>query len=171
LIEHNPLLYLMYGDKHEYLIEAKFSILTALNRWVDPGSFSIAVMTDQPDLFQGWPVQVHPLNEAKLASWMGQGGYVHRRKACAPREMLKCANKTIFVDTGAVFLKGSALVFERVSEGRYLMNQLTFKWAEAARPVSTLACVTVKSEGALLSSDLRLFNSGYLWHDVGGTLR
>lgn len=161
LIERNQLLYLMYGDRHEYLVEAKFSILTALNRRVEPGSFFIAVMTDQPDLFQGWPVQIHPLDEAKLASWMGQGDYVHRRKACAIREGLKYAHKTIFVDTDTVFLKDPALLFERVSEGRYLMDQLEFKWAEAARRREYAGlCEQLKNEGALPSSDLRLFNSG-----------
>lgn len=161
LIKHNQLLYLMYGDKHEYLIEAKFSILTALNRRVEPGSFSIAVMTDQPELFQGWPVEVHPLDEAKLASWMGPGDYVHRRKACAIREGLKYAHKTIFVDTDTVFLMDPALLFERVSEGRYLMDQLEFKWAEAARRGEYAAlCEQLRNEGALPSSDLRLFNSG-----------
>ena len=161
LIERNQLLYLLYGDKHEYLIEAKFSILTALNRRVEPGSFSIAVMTNQPERFENWPVEIHLLDEAKLASWMGQGDYVHRRKACAIREGLTYAHKTIFVDTDTVFLKDPALLFERVSEGRYLMDQLEFKWAEAARRREYAGlCEQLKSEGALPSSGMRLFNSG-----------
>lgn len=116
-------------------------------------------MTDQPDLFQGWPVEIHPLDEAKLASWMGQGDYVHQHKACAIRERLKYAHKTIFVYT--VFLKDSTLLFGWVSEGRYLMDQLEFKWAEAARRREYAGlCERLKNEGTLPSSDLRLFNSG-----------
>lgn len=161
MIKDNQLLYLVYGEKHEYLIEAKFSILSALNQRAEPDSFSIAVMTDQPDHFQGWPVDIYPLDAAKLALWMGQGDYVHRRKACAIREGLQYARKSIFVDTDTVFIKDPALLFERVAKGRFLMDQLEFKWAEASRRREYSGLKEqLKSENASPPSDLRLYNSG-----------
>lgn len=58
----NQLLYLLYGGKEVYRLEAKFSILSALRYRKDPADFTITLMTDQPEAFDGWPVSVLPLS-------------------------------------------------------------------------------------------------------------
>ena len=49
----NQLLYLLYGDKTVYRHEAKFSILSALRHRKNLADFTITLMTDQPEAFDG----------------------------------------------------------------------------------------------------------------------
>ena len=132
-ISTNQLLYLMYGDKAVYRHEAKFSILSALRRRKNPADFTITLMTDQPEAFDGWPITVLPLSAETLDAWQGAGGYYHRRKACAIQAGVALAGKTIFVDTDTVFLKDPAQLFKRVSDDQFLMDEFELSWAQASR--------------------------------------
>nr|WP_256583428.1 hypothetical protein [Pseudomonas sp. Irchel 3F3] len=77
------LIYLLYGERRIYQLEAKLSILTAVARCKPAELPVIRVLTDQPQAFVGWPVEVITLDEQTLQAWTGDGGYTHRRKACA----------------------------------------------------------------------------------------
>ena len=101
----SQLLYLLYGDKTAYRLEAKFSILSALRHRKNPADFTITLMTDQHEAFEGWPVTVLPLSAETLDAWQGANGYSHRRKACAIQAGVMLAGKTIFIDTDTVFSK------------------------------------------------------------------
>ena len=65
------LLYLLYGVNTVYRQEAKFSILSALREQRVPASFTITLMTDEPQAFEGWPVNIIPLTTDILAHWKG----------------------------------------------------------------------------------------------------
>lgn len=160
-MQSNQLLYLLYGDKVAYRHEAKFSILSALRQRTEPDSFSITVMTDQPAEFDGWPVEVVPLDAETLMAWLGGGDYVHRRKACAIQAGVRLAEKTIFIDTDTVFLKDPASLFERVSDDSFLVDECEMTWGEASPRPEYLAFA---QELALAEKSpapgLRLFNSG-----------
>jgi hypothetical protein len=94
VIGPHQLLYLLYGDKEVYRLEARFSILSALRHRKNPADFTITLMTDQPEAFDGWPITVLSLSEETLGIWQGAGGYSHRRKACAIQAGVMLAGKT-----------------------------------------------------------------------------
>ncbi|MFC6339898.1 hypothetical protein GIR22_07015 [Pseudomonas sp. CCM 7891] len=157
----NQLLYLLYGDKTVYRHEAKFSILSALRHRKDPASFTITVMTDQPDEFRGWPVTVLALDAETLDAWQGNGGYHHRRKACAIQAGVQLANKTIFIDTDTVFLKDPSELFGRVTDAQFLMDELEWDWAEGSQRSEYRAFaeeMVLRNQAPAPS--LKLFNSG-----------
>lgn len=160
-ISTNQLLYLMYGDKAVYRHEAKFSILSALRRRKNPADFTITLMTDQPEAFDGWPITVLPLSAETLGAWQGAGGYCHRRKACAIQAGVALTGKTIFVDTDTVFLKDPAQLFKRVSDDQFLMDEFELSWAQASRRSWYSSLVThLDAENKAPAPALKLFNSG-----------
>ncbi|UVL17933.1 hypothetical protein LOY42_18730 [Pseudomonas sp. B21-023] len=160
-MQSNHLLYLLYGKKTAYLHEAKFSILSALRHQADRESFSITVFTDHPEAFEDWPVRTVFLDEATLAQWMGPAGYVHRRKAMAIRQGMELAEKTIFVDTDTIFVKDPAILFDRVSDEHFLMDQFEFCWQHASqRDDYTGLVAELAANKRSPSPSLRLYNSG-----------
>lgn len=157
----NQLLYLLYGDKAVYRREAKFSILTALRYRKDPADFTITLMTDQPEAFDGWPITVLPLSADTLDAWQGVDGYSHRRKACAIQAGVGIAGKTIFVDTDTVFFKDPARLFKRVTDDQFLMDEFELSWAQASRRSWYSPLVTqIDAENKTPTAALKLFNSG-----------
>ena len=157
----NHLLYLLYGDKEAYRHEAKFSILSALRHRKNPASFSITVMTDQPQEFKGWPVTVIALDAETLKSWVGTGGYYHRQKACAIQAGAQLAEKTIFIDTDSTFLKDPAELFQRVTDDQFLMDEFEWTWAESCqRPEYHAFAQDLASSSERPTSMLKLYNSG-----------
>lgn len=157
----NQLLYLLYGDKTVYRHEAKFSILSALRHRKDPASFVITVMTDQPDEFKGWPVEVITLNANTLRTWVGVSGYYHRRKACAIQASVKLAEKTIFIDTDTVFLKDPEDLFLRVSDDQFLMDAFESTWGHGAKLRAFPAFAQeLASRNESPAPALKLYNSG-----------
>ena len=127
------LIYLLYGQRRIYQLEAKFSILTAIAR-SKPGELPvIRVLTDQPQAFEGWPVEVVALNEQLLEDWTGKGGYTHRRKACAIAHASGWAEKTVFIDTDTVFLQAPHKLFKLVDTEHFRVDEVERSWAEASQ--------------------------------------
>ncbi|AOA06338.1 hypothetical protein [Pseudomonas sp. TMW 2.1634] len=161
VIGPHQLLYLLYGDKEVYRLEARFSILSALRHRKNPADFTITLMTDQPEAFDGWPITVLSLSEETLGIWQGAGGYSHRRKACAIQAGVMLAGKTIFIDTDTVFFKDPALLFKRVTDDQFLMDEFELSWAQASRRAWYRPLVThLDAEYIAPAPALRLFNSG-----------
>lgn len=157
----NQLLYLLYGDKVIYRHEAKFSILSALRHRKNMADFTITLMTDQPQAFEGWPITVLPLDAKTLDAWQGVGGYSHRRKACAIQAGVLLAEKTIFIDTDTVFSKDPAQLFKRVTDDQFLMDEFEWNWSEASRRIEYSALVAhLDAVHKTPTPVLKLFNSG-----------
>ncbi|MCU1729133.1 hypothetical protein NTD86_19330 [Pseudomonas sp. 7P_10.2_Bac1] len=160
-MDSSHLLYLLYGGNAVYRQEAKLSILSALHERRVPNSFTITLMTDEPQTFEGWPVTVIALSTETLAHWEGAYGYTHRRKACAIAAGAKLADKTIFVDTDTVFFKDPALLFERISDQQYLMDEFEWEWAEAKLRADYVAFSDeLIANGKAPDDRLKLYNSG-----------
>ena len=155
------LLYLLYGGNTVYRQEAKFSILSALREQRVPASFTITLMTDEPQAFEGWPVNIIPLTTDILAHWKGANSYTHRRKACAIAAGVKLAEKTIFVDTDTVFFKDPAMLFERVTDQQYLMDEFEWTWAQAKQRADYVSFSNeLIAKGKAPDDSLKLYNSG-----------
>ncbi|WP_236236638.1 hypothetical protein [Pseudomonas faucium] len=157
------LIYLLYGERRIYQLEAKFSILTALAR-SKPGELPvIRVLTDQPQAFEGWPVEVVGLDAQLLENWTGTGGYTHRRKACAIAHASGWAEKTVFIDTDTVFLKAPSKLFEQVDAGHFLVDEVEMSWAEASQSAYYAGFTQgLTLSGEAPADDLQLCNSGVL---------
>lgn len=157
----HQLLYLIYGDKDVYRLEAKFSILTALAHGNPATLPSIRILTDRPGDYLGWPVETLTLSPQLLADWQGDNGYIHRRKACAIASGLELAEKTVFVDTDTLFLADPDLLFEKIKPGQYLMDRLEYKWARVCKRESYLRLATcLRAHGITPDSHFKLYNSG-----------
>lgn len=157
------LIYLLYGERHIYQLEAKFSILTALARCKPAELPVIRVLTDQPQAFVGWPVEVITLDPQTLQAWTGDGGYIHRRKACAIAQAGQWADKTVFIDTDTVFLQSPQKLFSQVDAGQFLVDEVEMSWAEAARSSYCRGFTDgVAEAGDAPAADLRLCNSGVM---------
>lgn len=157
------LIYLLYGERRIYQLEAKFSILTALARCKPAELPVIRVLTDQPQAFAGWPVEVITLDEQTLQAWSGNGGYTHRRKACAIAQAGQWADKTVFIDTDTLFLQSPLKLFSQVDVGQFLVDEVEMSWAEASRSSYYRSFTSgVAAAGAAPPDDLRLCNSGVM---------
>lgn len=157
------LIYLLYGQRRIYQLEAKFSILTALARCKPAELPVIRVLTDQPQAFSGWPVEVITLDQQTLQAWTGDGGYTHRRKACAIAQAGQWADKTVFIDTDTVFLQPPQKLFSQVDAGQFLVDEVEMSWAEASRSSYYRSFTHGLAEaGAAPADDLQLCNSGVL---------
>ncbi len=157
------LIYLLYGKCRIYQLEAKLSILTALARCKPAELPVIRVLTDQPQAFAGWPVEVITLDEQTLQAWAGDGGYTHRRKACAIAQAGQWADKTVFIDTDTVFLQSPQKLFSQVDTGQFLVDEVEMSWAEASRSSYYRSFVEGLAEsGEAPVDDLRLCNSGVM---------
>jgi hypothetical protein len=71
----------------------------------------------------------------------------------------KLADKTIFVDTDTVFFKDPALLFERISDQQYLMDEFEWEWAEAKLRADYVAFSDELIANGHADS-LKLYNSG-----------
>ncbi|WDU61041.1 hypothetical protein LRS56_19595 [Pseudomonas poae] len=157
----HQLLYLIYGNQDVYRREAKFSILTALAKLKQGESLCIRVMTDRPQDYAGWPVEIIHLDEQTLLEWKGDNGYTHRRKACAIAQGLTLADKTLFVDTDTLFLKSPHRVFELIEPDRYVMDGFEYDWSYVCkRPDYLKLGGHLHAHGISATNSFKLYNSG-----------
>lgn len=164
------LLYLVYGNNEVYRREAKFSILTALSQLRNSESLCIRIMTDRPQDYSGWPVDIVVLSEETLLQWQGQNGYHHRRKACAMASGLQLAEKTLFADTDTLFLKNPHRLLKLISPEKYLMDSFEYHWKEvSARQTYLKLGACLQPYGIKPDSDFKLYNSGLCGLTEGDT--
>jgi len=161
-IVSNHLLYLVYGQNPTYHREARLSVLSALAWRNADDDFSIHVMTDQPDVFAGWPVHVIALASDTLAQWRGTHGYTHRIKACAIAAGARLGERTLFIDTDTLFKTSPSALFEAIAPGAFVVDEFEFDWQEARQreEFSALARHAEEHGQTSATSSLRLYNSG-----------
>lgn len=123
------LVYLVYGGKPEYHLEAKYSILSALHQ-AQGACPRILLYTDEPAQFIDWPVEVVVLDQETLSAWTGPAAYLHRRKAAAIRDALQYAEQSIFIDTDTFFLASPVKLFERLAQAPWLVDEIEGVWHE-----------------------------------------
>ncbi len=69
-----------YGG-HRWLREAQFSVLTALAwRKHSHCDYRVAVYTDHPEYFDGYPLDLHHVTAEQLAAWTGPDNFIYRVK-------------------------------------------------------------------------------------------
>ena len=118
------LAYLVYGNKREYRLELAYS-LASIVPFEAQGARGIRrlLVTDQPDLAQGLPVDVLLIDKARLAEWTQDGQYSHAAKIHALAAVLEHSDGPVaLIDTDTYFLRSPGELFARIGSGRSVMQ-------------------------------------------------
>ena len=119
------LLYIVYGDQEIYYDGAKFSILTFKN-WITEGNnLEIVVVTEKPEKFKGFPIQVIPITIKQKNEWSLKNKYHFRIKnrglAYAMDYLqLEEKDKILFFDTDTYFYNNPMPLFDLINENQAL---------------------------------------------------
>lgn len=122
------LLYIVYGDDLNYQIEVKLSILSVLRNTKKP-CFTIRILTDRPDDYKGWPVEIIVIEPQTLNDWLGDTHYHYRRKLMGLLTLLPYAERTVFLDTDTVVQKDINALFA-FSDKQILVDTIDGTWQE-----------------------------------------
>lgn len=128
------LLYIVYGKNKDYYDGAKFSILTFLNWVAQDDPIEIVVLTEKPDEFESYPVQVFPISSKIKGDWSLNDRYHFRIKNrgmayIMDQMLLKSDDKILFLDTDTYFNKSPLKIFELIQPNQavfYLNEGLIF---------------------------------------------
>ncbi len=154
------LLYFVYGGAQAYRQELKFSLLSVLH-WRQQQDITIRILTDRPQDYRGWPVEVLAIEGATLKAWQGQHGYLHRSKACAIAWALPRAGKTLFLDSDTVVQAPLAPLFDGINDQHGVMDVEEWPWRKArSRPEFARFAAALAARGQEPAEDTRLYNSG-----------
>ncbi len=118
------LLYILFGRIPHYSLEARYSILSAL-RWPAGGAqdIRVSVITDDPEPFRDWPVDLVLLSEDQIRQWRGPDNFAWRVKIVGLIHALEqWGGALIYLDTDTWFAQPAEAAFARVGPGRSLMH-------------------------------------------------
>lgn len=119
----NNLVYLAFGDK-TYLLEARYSILSALSFLRDYNELRITIFTDKPDYFLDLPVETSSISTVELDLLKGPFNYFARPKLVLLRKILEQSQgKVIFVDTDTYFIKSPLELFTAISDSVFVLHK------------------------------------------------
>lgn len=120
------LAYIAYG-KSAYLLEARFSILSAL-RWLgapELDALRLIVFTDQPAAFRGLPATLRHVQPDMLKAWSGTMGYIHRAKIIVATSLLReVAEPVLLLDTDTFFNRSPHVIASRITAGSAVLHRL-----------------------------------------------
>ncbi|WP_425228624.1 hypothetical protein [Sphingomonas sp.] len=113
------LAYFCYGSKG-VCDQAIYSILSLLHvSGGVPSGCRIVVYSDRPADFARLPVEMVPLDQATLDTWLGDSDYVHRRKSCMLIDALERFGERVFlIDSDTWFRRAPDAMFRRAGPGR-----------------------------------------------------
>ena len=129
------LLYIVYGDRQVYYDGAKFSFLTFM-KWISiTNKVEIVILTEKPDEFINYPVNILPINKEQKNSWSLNNSYhfrIKNRGLCyvIDKLALRKEDKILFVDTDTYFNKSPIPLFELIQPSQallYLNEGLIYK--------------------------------------------
>tara|TARA_B100000787_G_scaffold163781_1_gene145776 strand:+ start:3338 stop:4237 length:900 start_codon:yes stop_codon:yes gene_type:complete len=117
------LLYIVYGDDQVYYDGAIFSFLT-FKYWLKrDNSVEIYVLTEKPDLFEGYPINVLIMSDKQKTEWSLKGKYHFRIKNrglafVMDQLKLKDMDKILFLDTDTYFHKSPLPIFNLIQSNQ-----------------------------------------------------
>jgi len=119
------LLYIVFGENQGYYDGAKFSLLTFMN-WVlveDP--IEIVILTEKPEEFKSYPVNVFPISKQQRNEWSLKGKYdfrIKNRGMAFIMDQLELTeqDKILFLDTDTYFNKSPLILFDLIKPNQAL---------------------------------------------------
>lgn len=118
------ILYIVYGDDQAYYDGAKFSFLTFMN-WIGDCKVEIVVLTEKPEEFSSYDINVIKLPKNKKDEWSFNGKYhfrIKNRGLAFVMDKLNLANedKILFFDTDTYFHKSPIPLFNLIQPNQAL---------------------------------------------------
>jgi len=128
------ILYIVYGDDKGYYNGAKFSFLT-FKHWLKSDEVEIVVLTEKPQEFSDYDVNIMPMSIEQKNEWSLNGNYHFRIKnrglAFVMDELnLEEKDKILFFDTDTYFHKSPLPLFDLIQSNQalfYLNEGLIYK--------------------------------------------
>ena len=112
-----------YGKELGYHHGAKFQILSAWERWYSNPDASICVVTDKPEIFDGYPVRILEITERHSKEW-SLNGLQHfgiKLKAFEYAMGTSKASVSMLLDTDTYWIRNPEPLAEQIGEGQALM--------------------------------------------------
>jgi len=129
------ILYIVYGDDNSYYEGAIFSFLSSMNWNQFDDEVEIVVLTEKPEYFQNYPIQVIPMTRSQKNDWSLNGKYHFRIKNRGLAFVMDHLNlnkfdKILFFDTDTYFHKSMMPLFGLIQPNQalfYLNEGLIYK--------------------------------------------
>jgi heptosyltransferase III len=123
--ERKVLLYIVYGEDQTYYDGAIFSFLTFRNWIIDSDQIEVVVLTEKPEKFAGYPINVITMSSVQKNEWSLSGAYHFRIKnrglAFVMNKLkLKEFDKILFFDTDTYFHKSPLPLFDLIQSNQAL---------------------------------------------------
>ncbi|HEY5210507.1 MAG TPA: hypothetical protein VIJ42_13790 [Stellaceae bacterium] len=151
--------YLNYGPSENFRRELKYSFLTP-RPFLDPARHRVAIFTDAPDLFAGWPVTAVSIAD-KMAAYSANGRFGHRVKPAVVLDALRrFGEPVLLMDSDSIVSDGFMPRVGAAMNAGAIMNQFA-----RADPIPALAGFEVTLPHSAYRYDrqtARMFNSGLI---------
>jgi len=112
-----------YGGRLDYYHGAKYQILRLVSKFFDPSRNTITVLTDRPDLFEHYPVNILELTNSQKLQW-SLNGLQHfgiKLKGFEYAMMNVDSEISIISDTDMYWIKNPILAANKVKESGAIM--------------------------------------------------
>ena len=148
-------LYIVYGDEQIYYDGAKFSSLTLKNWISNDSSVEIVILTEKPEKFADFPVNILVMSSKQKNEWSLNGEYHFRIKNrglayVMDNLKLKGLDKILFFDTDTYFNKSPMPLFDLIQPNQalfYLNEGLIYKRKRFNNYVKHLEGKSIEIEG------------------------
>lgn len=107
-----------YGDNLGYHHGAKYQILRGYSDGFYTSDSAISVVTDRPDLFEGYPIDLRTISQDEIRDWSfaGQCHFGIKNRALASVIKEKPESKFILLDTDMYWKRNPAKLSNKMSE-------------------------------------------------------
>ena len=148
-------LYIVYGDEQIYYDGAKFSSLTLKNWISNDSSVEIVILTEKPEKFVDFPVNILVMSSKQKNEWSLNGEYHFRIKNrglayVMDNLKLKGLDKILFFDTDTYFHKSPIPLFDLIQPNQalfYLNEGFIYKRKRFNNYVKHLEGKSIEIEG------------------------
>lgn len=161
------ILYIVYGDDQAYYDGAKFSLLT-FRYWIrNKEDYEFVILTEKPEEFDGYEVNLFKLLEQDKFEWSIKGQYHFRIKNrglsyVMDRLDLSVNDKILFFDTDTYFHKSPLPLFDLIKPNQalfYLNEGLIYKRKRFSVYVESLEGKIIEIDG----KNYQLSKKSALW--------
>jgi hypothetical protein len=112
-----------YGDQLGYHHGAKYQILRCWDRWYSGEGKSVCIVTDKPQIFEGYPLRVLQITEQQIKEW-SLGGLQHfgiKIKGLELAVETGMAEKYLLLDTDTYWVKDPSDLVGRIRQNSFVM--------------------------------------------------
>lgn len=112
-----------YGDQLGYHHGAKYQILRCWARWYSGEGRSVCVVTDKPQIFEGYPLRVLQITEGQIKEWSLEGlqHFGIKIKGLELAVETGVAEKYLLLDTDTYWVKDPSDLVDKIRPHRSVM--------------------------------------------------